>query len=158
MKKLILLTIAVIALSSCGTLRPRDMQKQVMFVDYTPYIEAGFYLSPNDYPGPHTPVGELNIIIDPSVEQMGSNIRYPDEIYQTNNYRMASKNLTAEELLEIAVSEAAKRGSNGISNLKIEVVTMDYPYYVTEGLWSTSALTMPVNRYIITGLVIRINN
>lgn len=158
MKKLVLLTIAVIALSSCGTLRPREMQKQVMFIDYTPYVEAGFYLSPNDYPGPHTPVGELNIIIDPSVERMRSNIRYDDGIYQTNNYEMASKNLTADELLEIAVSEAAKKGSNGISNLKIEVVTMDYPYYVAEGLFTTSTLTMPVNRYIITGLVIRINN
>ena len=129
-----------------------------MFIDSTPYVEAGVYWSPNDYPGPHTPVGELNIIIDPSVERMRSNIRYADEIYQTDNYQMISKNLTAEELLEIAVSEAAKKGSNGISNLKIEVVTMDYPYYVAEGLWATTYRTMPVNRYIITGLVIRINN
>lgn len=144
MKKLILITIAVIALSSCGTLRPREMQKQVMFIDYTPYVEAGFYLSPNDYPGPHTPVGELNIIVDPSVERM------------RNNYGMEAKNLTADQLLEIAVSEATKRGSNGISNLKIEVVTIDYPYYVAEGLFTTSTTTMPVNRYIISGLVIRI--
>lgn len=158
MKRLILTVIVILTLSSCGSLRPRGMQKQVMFIDYTPYTEAGFYISPNDYPGPHTPVGELNIIIDAAVEQMSNNRQYPEDLYQTNNYRMVSKNLTAEELLDIAVSEATKKGSNGISNLKIQVVTMDYPYYVSEGLFSTSAMTMPANRYIITGLVIRINN
>lgn len=156
MKRLILTLPILLILTSCGVLQTREMQKYVMFIDYTPYIEAGFYLSPNDYPGPHTPVGELNLIIDPAVvkaDQKG----YQDNIYQQSN-QVYAKELNSQEILELAVSEATKRGSNGISNLKIEVVTQDYPYYKSEGLLTTSVLTMPVNRYIVSGVLIRIMN
>lgn len=156
MKKFIYLLSFLLILNSCGVLQTREMQKYVMFIDYTPYIEAGFYLSPNDYPGPHTPVGELNLIIDPAVvkaDQKG----YQDNIYQQSN-QVYAKELNSQEILELAVSEATKRGSNGISNLKIEVVTQDYPYYKSEGLLTTSVLTMPVNRYIVSGVLIRIMN
>lgn len=154
MKRFTYLMLSLLILNSCGVLQTRELQKHVMFIDYTPYTEAGFFLSPNDYPGEHTPVGELHLIIDPAVlkaDQKG----YQDNIYQQNN-QVYAKDLTSKEILEMTVSEATKRGSNGISNLKIEVVTQDYPYYINEGLLTTSALTMPVNRYIVSGVLIRI--
>lgn len=144
MKKFIYLLSSLLILNSCGVYQTRELQKYVMFVDYTPYIEAGFFLSPNDYPGPHTPVGELNIVIDPEVKR--------------TEYGVSVTDLNPEDLLRMAVSEATKRGSNGISNLKIEVITQDYAYYKTEGLLATSVMTTPVNRYIISGVLIRIMN
>lgn len=156
MKKFIYLLSFLLILNSCGVLQTREMQKSVMFIDYTPYIEAGFFLSPNDYPGAHTPVGELNLIIDPAVVQADQK-KYQDNIYQQSNLVYA-KELNSKEILELAVSEATKRGSNGISNLKIEVVTQDYPYYKTTGLLGASYMTMPVNRYIVSGVLIRIMN
>lgn len=158
MKKLIYLLAALFILNSCGILQTRELQKNVMFIDYTPYIEAGFYLSPNDYPGPHTPVGELHLIIDPAV------VKYKDAEYDDPRYthytqykdQVFEVPLDSKQILEMAVSEATKRRSNGISNLKIEVVTQDYPYYRNEGLLATSVLTMPVSRYIVSGVLIRI--
>lgn len=144
MKKFIYLLSSLLILNSCGVYQTRELQKYVMFIDYTPYIEAGFYLSPNYYPGTHTPVGELNIVIDPEVKR--------------SEYGVSVKELNSEDLLKMAVSEATKRGSNGISNLKIEVITQDYAYYKTEGLLATSVMTTPVNRYIISGVLIRIMN
>lgn len=156
MKRLIYLLTVLVILNSCGVLETRELHKQVLFTDYTPYIEAGFYLSPNDYPGPHTPVGELNMIIDPAVvkaDQSG----YRDNIYQQKD-QVHEVELNPQEILEMAVSEAIKRDSNGISNLKIEVITIDYPYYKTKGLFGTAALFTPVNRYIVSGVLIRIMN
>lgn len=145
MKKLTFILAAILSLSSCGVLQTRELQKNVLFIDYRPYTEAGFYLSPNEYPGPHTPVGELNLVIDPAVVRSD---------YSSN--WVVEKTLSADEILSMAVSEATKRGSNGISNLKIEVLTQDYLYYKKEGLLGTTGMTMPVNRYIVSGVLIRI--
>lgn len=145
MKKLVFILATILSLSSCGVLQTRDLQKNVLFIDYRPYTEAGFYLSPNEYPGPHTPVGELNLVIDPAVVRSD---------YSSN--WVVEKTLSADEILSMAVSEATKRGSNGISNLKIEILTQDYLYYKKEGLLGTTGMTMPVSRYIVSGVLIRI--
>lgn len=150
MKKLIPILTAILVLSSCGVIQTREVQKRVLFIDYRPYADAGFYLSPNDYPGPHTPVGELNLVIDPAVVKVDNN----DSPYISN--WVTEKSLTADEILSMTVAEATKRGSNGISNLKIEVVTQDYLYYKKEGLFGTTGMTIPVNRYIVSGVLIRI--
>ena len=126
-------------------MQTRELQNNVLFIDYRPYTEAGFYLSPNDYPGPHTPVGELNLVIDPAVVRSD---------YSSN--WVVEKRLSADEILSMAVSEATKRGSNGISNLKIEILTQDYLYYKKERLLGTTGMTMPVSRYIVSGVLIRI--
>lgn len=145
MKKLVFILATILSLSSCGVLQTRDLQKNVLFIDYRPYTEAGFYLSPNEYPGPHTPVGELNLVIDPAVVRSD---------YSSN--WVVEKTLSADEILSMTVSEATKRGSNGISNLKIEILTQDYLYYKKEGLLGTTGMTMPVSRYIVSGVLIRI--
>lgn len=156
MKKILLMLCAIAALSSCGVLQTREMQKQVIYIDYRPYVDAGFYLSPNEYPGPHTPVGELKLIIDPAVVELDRS-GFDDNLYYSVKPAIEVP-LNAKEVLEMAVKEAARRGSNGISNLKIEVVTQDYMYYKQNGLLGTTGLTMPVNRYIVSGVLIRVMN
>lgn len=52
-----------------------------------------FYLSPNDYPGPQTPVGELNPVIDPAVVRSD---------YSSN--WVVEKALSADDILSMAVS------------------------------------------------------
>lgn len=144
MKRIIIFLAAILTFSSCGSmLQTRDLQKQVLFVDYRPYIDAGLHLSPNDYPKPHTPVGELNLIIDP-------------EIIAIDDWSVSEKSLGAKELLKMAVDEAIIRGANGISNLKIEVVSQPYQYYRRESLLGTTFLTKNVDRYVIRGVLIRV--
>ena len=153
MKRLILLIITAICLASCSTLYPREVKKQVMVIDFRPYSEAGFFLSPSDYPGEYMPVGMLNMVIDPAVVKFKiESDTFEDSIYQSSFPEMAEKPLSSQELIDMAVHEAAIRGANGIANFKIEVTTHDYAYRKGD----FAALTMPVTRYVISGFLIRI--
>lgn len=143
MKKIVLLLAMCIAISSCGVLQTRELQKQVMFIDYRPYVEAGLHLSPSDYPKPHTPVGELNLIIDP-------------EIVKVDDWNVQESYLTAKTLLKMAVDEAIIRGANGISHLKIEVEPYPFIYYKKQTVFGSSGLTKSVNRYTVSGVLIRV--
>ena len=157
MKRFICYIIAAICLCSCSTLIPRDVKKQVMMIDFRPYSEAGFFMSPSDYPGDFTPVGMLNMVIDPAVvkREIERNT-YEDSIYEIYMPEMVEKPMSAAELVDMAVHEATIRGANGIANLKIEVVTHDYPYRKSGGLSGRTYMTMPVSQYIISGFLINI--
>lgn len=145
MKRLVIILAALITFTSCGVLQTREMQKQVMFIDYRPYVDAGLHLSPSDYPKPHTPVGELHLIIDP-------------EIVKKDDWNVQEKYLSAKELLKMAVEEAVIRGANGISHLKIQVETQDFLYYKKQTIFGSSGLSKTVDRYVISGVLIRVPN
>lgn len=153
MKRFIYILVVIITFSSCSVLVPRDLQKQVLVIDFRPYSDAGFFLSPSDYPGEYTPVGTLNMIIDPAVVKLKiEKGKYEDSIYSSYLPEMVEMPVSAEELLEMAVHEAAIRGANGIANLKIEVLTENYEYRRSESVH----MFMPVKQYVISGFLIRI--
>lgn len=156
MKRITILLAMILTLSSCGVLLTRETETNILYIDYTPYIEAGFFLSPNEYPGPHTPLGELNIVIDPEVtEAKNLQNKFADGIYQKVTRKMVSKELTSEEILEIAVGQALSKGADGISNLKITIASEYFTYYETKG--KGASLSIPVKRYIISGVVFKTN-
>ena len=154
MKKIALIILTVLLISSCSTLITRETRKQVMIVDFRPYSEAGFFLSPSEYPGEYTPVGLLNMVVDPAV--MRYQTSDADDMYQGYFPEMVEQIMTSKDLINMAVQEATIRGSNGIANLKIEVETQEYMYKSSESLLGSVGQTMPVRRYIISGFLIRI--
>lgn len=150
MKRLIWILTALISMSSCAVLT-RETTKTTVFLDYRPYTEAGFFLSPNSYTGEYQPIGDLYIIVDPAVIPNTNSNNSIDGIYAQQIVPVKGTKMSSEELLEIAVKEAGLRGANGISNLSIEVTTEHFGY--NKGKVSA---TIPVDRYIIRGLCIRI--
>ena len=39
-----------------------------MFLDFQPYTESGFFISPNPYTGQFSPIGEINITVQPALQ------------------------------------------------------------------------------------------
>ena len=153
MKKLLILCLAVVMFSSCAVTRifPREMSAVTTFLDFRPYTENGFFLSPNDYPGKYIPIGQLYVVVEPEilVEKYGDYYSY---------VTAEEKPISTEVLLELAVADAIDKGANGISNIKIEIVSDQYTYAKNETPNTSTVRSMTVSKYIISGFCIKIEN
>jgi hypothetical protein len=91
-----------------------------MFLDFQPYTEAGFFISPNPYTGQFSPVGEINIIVQPALQRPAKQVKgsFGDSMYASTGAPVVQEEILSEELLEMAVNEAKAQGANGISNFK----------------------------------------
>ena len=116
-KIVLLLTIISVILTSCSV--GRKTSAVSFFLDYRPYSEQGFFISHDPYYGEYTPIGEMKVVIYPTIEK-GKEIIGEDGIYGDNVYRtvLQYESFSADRLLQIAVQEARKKGANGICNLK----------------------------------------
>ena len=115
-----------------------------MFLDFQPYTEAGFFISPNPYTGQFSPIGEISIVVKPALQRQAKQVKgsFSDSMYASTGALVVQEEIPAEELLEMAVNEAKAQGANGISNFKcvrISDVSEIEPYH-----------------YEITGFAIRI--
>ena len=61
MKRLVPL-LAALMLCSCSVMT-HQRYVSTMFLDFRPYTEAGFFISPNPYTGEFSPLGEINIVV-----------------------------------------------------------------------------------------------
>lgn len=127
------IAVAILVLASCSVTRPRRVE--TLFIDFRPYTETGFYLSPNPYTLPHDILGELNINVYPAVLKQGANNgfypqggekrRFVDGTYTKSDPQTsgaAEETISSDELLEIAVSHAKSLGADGISDLKVSSI------------------------------------
>ena len=67
MKKVFYLLAAILVMASCSVMKPRERIVETFFLDYRPYAEEGFFLSPDPYPGKFTSLGEISIEIKPAL-------------------------------------------------------------------------------------------
>lgn len=107
-------------LCSCSVMT-HQRYVSTMFLDFQPYTEAGFFISPNPYTGQFSPVGEINITVQPALQQPSRQIKgvYNDAVYAPKNGAgVVQEEIFSEELLEMAVKAAKEKGANGISNFK----------------------------------------
>lgn len=130
MKRLIIIVVCASAIAGCASLE-RARTVTGGFADYRPYTTAGFFISPDPYPGDdYTAIGEYRASVLPAWK-MGENRLYKAET------------ITAAELLQMTVEEARKKGANGI---------VDYRVNITR-----SASTWVVESYDISALFILIH-
>ena len=120
---------------------PIEKEKTVTtgFMDFRPYTENGFYLSTDAFPGNFTPIGSLEIRVDPKTTKNQERKKSSDPIYIVEE-------IGVQELLNIAVEAAKEKGSDGLTNLNITTVR------ITEG---DIAFSAPIRYYVISGLCIR---
>lgn len=122
MKRLLLFAVAAIVASSCSVMT-HQRYVSTMFLDFQPYTESGFFISPNPYTGQFSPIGEINITVQPALQPRARIIKgtgtYTDGLYtQKANTNLVQEDIPAEELIDLAVREAKAKGANGISNFK----------------------------------------
>lgn len=60
--KWVAFTISVLFFAGCTSLSERDESYYVTGFDFTPFVEKGFYYSPNTYNGKYITMGTLDIL------------------------------------------------------------------------------------------------
>lgn len=132
---IIILSLAMLA-TSCAIMAPQQQKEIINFLDYRPYTDAGFFISPYSYNGKFEPIGQLDIVV------------YPEEV--TDGIYISKKEILTSDLLDKAVEHTLGKGANGIANLKISRVTIT----TTSRYGSTSTLS----HYEVSGFLIRITD
>lgn len=131
MKRLIIIIVCAAAMTGCASLE-RARMVTGGFADYRPYTTAGFFISPDPYPGnDYTAIGEYRASVLPA-RKMGENRTYKAET------------ISAAELLQMTVEEARRKGANGIVDYRVTV--------------ARSATTGVVESYDISALFILIHD
>lgn len=116
MRRILLLLAAALTIASCSPkIYPRTIT--VGFADFRPYVEEGFFLSPDPYPGDFESLGEISIKIVPGLRK-----------YYRPDIRYETEKISVDEVLKIAVSEARELGADGIVDMRI---TEDLEFTVT---------------------------
>lgn len=120
MKKIIILLITALMISSCGAQKLLERSVTVGFADYRIYADAGFFISPNAYALDYTPIGELYIEVIPGQEYRETRPDY----FGSTSYFIGQEDIAYQDLIEMAVKEALDRDADGISNFKITKTTI----------------------------------
>lgn len=154
MKKSVVIILSILILSSCAV--TRDRQVSMRFLDYRPYTEAGFFISPDPYPGMFTSLGEFSITVKPAILSSSKDAGrgrqqkdFEDGVYAKQTYGIVHmEEIPSEELLEMAVQKAKSVGANGIANFKCLTV---YDTHATR-----NSVSSVLSHYEISGLCISI--
>lgn len=131
MKRICILLLALISLSSCAALltpyEPQQKQTLATFLDFRPYTSEGFFISPDSYTGEHEPLGQLIVEILPEQKEITESKRSKyDDVQYINGILYGYERISFSEVLEQAVLRAISMGADGIADLKITKVTNGY--------------------------------
>lgn len=148
MKKVLLMAIVTLFLSSCITKFP--YQKESYVINYSHLSENGFFITEsNSVSFNYTPLGSVTSIVTDGYEVLSHEKKtypqnaYPDivkDVYKYGKYKIADIN----DALDILYSETKKLGGNGIINLKI-----------TYNTTSKTKDGLSINNYVVTGMAIK---
>lgn len=113
MKKILLLTITAIMLTSCGGPKLTSRVVTSSLLDFRIYAEQGFLVSPYAYTSDYEAIGELDVYVFPA------NIKTADPQSDFNIKIYTQEDISRQELADIAVEEAKKTGADALVNFKI---------------------------------------
>lgn len=145
---LICLALSSMVLSSCSVTKPRRVYST--FIDYRPYTEANFFISPDHYAGKYESLGELRLEIYPAIikdaASKSKDNNFSDGLYhgKLTTSSAYQEIIDTDEILELAVNKALELGANGLVNFKISV-NHDITRYSSS-----------VSNYVVSGLCIKI--
>ncbi len=154
MKKFFILATVIMA-ASCSVLtqQPHERYVESYFMDFRPYQEIDFFISPNPFTGEYTSLGELSISVYPAVldksKKQGVKT-FDDGLYGGVTTTLVKEVIPASELIDYAVSKALELGANGICNFRCEKI------YNTE--YTRDGNRTIFSHYEISGLCISIKS
>lgn len=134
--------LALVALTSCAVTRDRIVETR--FLDFRPYAQDGFFISPDPYPGEFDALGEILVTIHPAIvpKTKVAGGKFNDGVYSSGQY--VTEQVPGSELVEAAVRAALEFGADGIADFKCTAVYL----YQSEG--KTVA-----DHYEVSGLAIK---
>lgn len=141
MRRLLIIIALLSAISSCAVTQQRERIVQTLFLDYRPFVEQGFFLSPDPYPGEFTALGDLSIKVFPAIIKTDKD-KTDATFNERDNYAyykgqtketFTKEKLSGKELLQEAVDAAKALGANGIADLRITEIPAVPAAYVYGG-------------------------
>lgn len=134
MKRVILIFTATIALAGCSAPKriPQTQENPrivvVDFLNFEKFEKEGFFISSTPYMKDYRNIGEISILITPKV----GDYKVPSELNPNwHTIERRAETIDNDEVLDIAVQEAKKRGADALVNLKIKRDYNDRDIYVT---------------------------
>ena len=129
------LLIALLAASCSVANVPQDRKSFSSFLDFRPYLSAGFLISPDSCPDSYSPIGILEIEVYPAdierrvtEKQSAAN----DAIYKSREPARSyyvKELIGTDELLEMIVDKALSLGADGLCDFRCKSV---YDTHVTK--------------------------
>lgn len=148
MKRVLVFLITILVAVGCSV-QYRGRTVHTSFLDFRPYVERGFFISPESYPGQYTSLGELSINVYPAILPKSKapkrEKKFEDGIYSNDTSSVYVESITSEELMELAYNKAHELGANGLSNFRSTA------YFIT-----TSDGSSYLDHYEVSGLCILI--
>lgn len=151
MKRTIILLSIIVCLTGCAV-QNQTRVVSASFIDYRPYSQSGFFISPDPYPGKFSSLGELYIEVFPAIESSRPTYSIQqDGIYSnvSGTYARNQETIFSDELLEIAVDNARELGANGLADFDIRIIYRTDP---------KTGKRVDVDHYEISGLCIVIES
>jgi hypothetical protein len=111
--KRIAIIAALVAITSCATIKPTERKVYTYVSDYTAYSQAGFLITPQPYHGYYESIGEIDMHITPAFEQAAK------EKYGELWYTYGFETISSDEIVNMAVKQAVNMGADAISNFSI---------------------------------------
>jgi len=110
------------------------------FYDFRPYSNEGFFITPNSYNQPHTPIGLITIEVYPGYKKEEVEVGDYDGNFMAIKH--TREKLSGDELLKILVLFSKTKGANGLSNFDSKII------YIPD--------SNEVEKYILSGFAIKI--
>ena len=117
----------------------KERNAKVDIMDYRPFMEEGFFISPDSYNGAYNPICRLVLKVEPKTTKVENRKKTSDPIYTVE----------PEEPLAIIrtfVDMAKEMGANGVVD-----------FVITEVVYSESTsilFDVPISRYVVEGFCI----
>ena len=124
-----------------------DKQENISSLDFTKYQKKNFLITPGEYGDNYTAIGIFTFTVYPEANYIETiNKNNEDEEQKTGKW--ISKNLSSQEILDLAYQTALKKGGNGITHFKIRN---------TSEMYNDGMHIFSINGLEMSGLLIKRN-
>lgn len=128
MKKLIPIAFALIfIISSCGPLKHIPGYEIFMGVDFRPYSEKGFLITPHEYHGEFTSIYMIDYILMPEASYQPA--QYEDnQKVEEGGWRFSYKDADIEHAVESIYNKCVEMGADAIMDFNIQTHEDEYDF------------------------------
>ncbi len=130
--------IIALVLSSCSTVSDIPQYTEKYIIDFSPYSDSGFFITPHDYNGTYTSIGLIDIAVFPHAKDVGTEKAHKvDENKYLIQGSWVTEKIPLDDVVQKAYKEAIKMGADAIIDFKLTTTSKSYPLFNHYGIQIT---------------------